>query len=166
MPVTAANAGAAPLFMQIGGVQGSTSINQHVISWSDDKGTIFPGTGTASTVYSSLTGLFSTGQPTNPDTYAVARGKSVIDCRARRPEPPLQHQHERVGQAEAEDVDRAAPLRGRHGHAGRRQLQHDHRADARSDGERASGGNITKTANTSWISPCCRLSATATASSS
>jgi hypothetical protein len=80
MPASASNAGAAPLFLQIGGVQGSASMNQQVISWSDDKGTIFPGTGTASTVYSSLTGLFTTGQPTNPDTYAVARGKSVIDC--------------------------------------------------------------------------------------
>ena len=80
MAVSASNPGASPLFLQIGGVQGSSSMNQQVISWSDDKGTIFPGTGTASTVYSSLTGLFTTGQPTNPDTYAVARGKSVIDC--------------------------------------------------------------------------------------
>jgi hypothetical protein len=79
MPVTASNAGAAPLFMQIGGVQGSKGMNQQVISWSDSNGTIFPGTGTASTVYNSLTGLFGTGT-VNPDTYAVARGKSVIDC--------------------------------------------------------------------------------------
>src|SRR6476620_6258531 len=59
MAVSASNPGAAPLFMQIGGVQG---------------------TATASTVYSSLTNLFTTGQPTNADTWAVARGKSVIDC--------------------------------------------------------------------------------------
>lgn len=80
MAVSASNPGAAPLFMQIGGVQGSQTMNQQVISWSDDKGTIFPGTGTASTVYSSLTNLFTTGQPTNADTWAVSRGKSVIDC--------------------------------------------------------------------------------------
>ena len=79
MPVTASNQGAAPLFMQIGGVQGSKGMNQSVISWSDSNGTIFPGIGSASTVYSSLTGLFGSGTM-NPDTYAVARGKSVIDC--------------------------------------------------------------------------------------
>jgi hypothetical protein len=79
MPVTATNQGAAPLFMQIGGVQGSKGMNQSVISWSDTAGTIFPGTGTASAIYSTLTGLFGSGQ-VNPDTYKVARGKSVIDC--------------------------------------------------------------------------------------
>jgi hypothetical protein len=80
MPVTASNQGASPLFMQIGGVQGAKGMNQSVISWSDTAGTIFPGIGTASTVYSSLTNLFTTGTPMNADTYAVARGKSVIDC--------------------------------------------------------------------------------------
>ena len=80
MPVTASNPGAAPLFLQIGGVQGSQTMNQQVISWSDDKGTIFAGYGTPTTVYSSLTNLFGTGGSVNPDTYAVARGKSVIDC--------------------------------------------------------------------------------------
>jgi hypothetical protein len=79
-PVDASNPGAAPLFMQIGGVQGSQTMNQQVISWSDDKGTIFAGYGTPTTVYSSLTNLFGTGGNVNPDTYAVARGKSVIDC--------------------------------------------------------------------------------------
>ena len=79
MPASASNPGAAPLFMQIGGVQGSTTMNQAVISWSDDKGTIFAGQGSPTPVYSSLTNLFGTG-PVNPDTYKVARGKSVIDC--------------------------------------------------------------------------------------
>jgi hypothetical protein len=50
-----------------------------VISWSDDKGTIFPGLGSPTTVFSNLTNLFGSGT-TNPDSYAVARGKSVIDC--------------------------------------------------------------------------------------
>jgi hypothetical protein len=79
-PATASAPGAAPLFMQIGGVQGSASNNQNVISWSDGNGTIFPGVGSPGTIYSNLTNLFGTGQPMNPDTYAVARGKSVIDC--------------------------------------------------------------------------------------
>ncbi len=79
MPVSASNPGAAPLFMQINGVQGSMTMNQQVISWSDDKGTIFAGVGSPTTVYSSLTNLFGTGA-VNPDTYQVARGKSVIDC--------------------------------------------------------------------------------------
>src|SRR6476646_1731385 len=72
-PVDASNPGAAPLFMQIGGVQGSQTMNQQVISWSDDKGTIFAGYGTPTTVYSSLTNIFGTGGSVNPDTYAVAR---------------------------------------------------------------------------------------------
>ena len=79
-PASASAPGAAPLFMQIGGVQGSAANNMNVISWSDDKGTIFPGVGSPTTVYSSLTNLFKAGQPTNPDTYAVSRGKTVIDC--------------------------------------------------------------------------------------
>jgi len=79
MAVSASNPGAAPLFLQIGGVQGSSSNNQSVISWSDSNGTIFAGQGSPTTVYNSLTGLFGTGTM-NPDTYAVARGKSVIDC--------------------------------------------------------------------------------------
>jgi len=76
---TATTPGAAPLFMQIGGVQGSATNNQAVISWSDDKGTIFPGQGSPTNVYSSLTNLFGSG-PMNADTYKVVRGKSVIDC--------------------------------------------------------------------------------------
>jgi len=76
---SASSPGASPLFMQIGGVQGSSSNNQSVISWQDDKGTIFPGVGSPTTIYSSLTNLFGSGTPMNPDTYAVARGKSVID---------------------------------------------------------------------------------------
>jgi len=79
LPSSAANPGAAPLFMQIGGVQGSTTNNMNVLSWSDERGTIFPGVGSPTTLYSSLTNLFGAG-PVNPDTYAVARGKSVIDC--------------------------------------------------------------------------------------
>ena len=70
--------GAAPLFLQIGGVGGSNSNTQSVISWSDSAGTIFPGIGTPSQVYSNLTNLFTTG-PVNPDTYKVVRGRSVID---------------------------------------------------------------------------------------
>ncbi len=76
---TTATPGAAPLFMQIGGVQGNAMNNMNVISWSDDKGTIFPGQGSPTPVFSSLTNLFGTGT-VNPDTYKVARGKSVIDC--------------------------------------------------------------------------------------
>jgi hypothetical protein len=78
-PISATNPGAAPLYMQIGGVQGSTTNNMNVLSWSDERGTIFPGVGSPGTVYSNLTNLFGTGQPMNPDTYAVARGRTVID---------------------------------------------------------------------------------------
>jgi hypothetical protein len=70
--------GAAPLFMQIGGVGGSSSNTQAVISWSDSNGTIFPGVSSPMTIYSSLSNLFGMG-PMNPDTYKVVRGRSVID---------------------------------------------------------------------------------------
>jgi hypothetical protein len=69
--------GAAPLFIQIGGINGSASNTQAVISW-DQPGQIFPGQGTPMTIFSSLTNLFGTGS-VSPDTYSVARGKSVID---------------------------------------------------------------------------------------
>jgi hypothetical protein len=66
-----------PLFIQIGGVRGSNSNTQDVISW-DAAGQIFPGVGTPSAIFSSLTNLFGEG-PVSQDTYAVASGKSVID---------------------------------------------------------------------------------------
>ena len=50
-----------------------------VISWSDDSRHDFPGYGTPMAVFSNLTNLFGPG-PLTPDTYQVARGKSVIDC--------------------------------------------------------------------------------------
>jgi hypothetical protein len=69
--------GAAPLFLQIGGVSGSTSNTQSVISF-DKPNQIFPGYGSPQQVYSSLTNLFGKG-PVSADTYKVARGKSIID---------------------------------------------------------------------------------------
>lgn len=69
--------GAAPLFMQIGGVAGSSSNTQAVISF-DKANEIFPGYGSPQQIYSSLTNLFGKG-PVSADTYQVARGKSVID---------------------------------------------------------------------------------------
>jgi hypothetical protein len=70
--------GGPPLFIQIGGVQGSTSNNMFVISY-DQPGQIFPGVGTPVTLFSALTNLFTAG-PVSPDTYAVARRRGVIDC--------------------------------------------------------------------------------------
>ena len=69
--------GGTPLFMQIGGVAGSASNTQSVISF-DKANEIFPGYGSPTQVYSNLTNLFGKG-PVSADTYAVARGKSVID---------------------------------------------------------------------------------------
>jgi len=69
--------GAAPLFMQIGGVGGSTSNTQACISF-DKANQIFPGYGSPTQIWNSLTGLFGKG-PTTPDTYRAARGKSVVD---------------------------------------------------------------------------------------
>ncbi|KYF54449.1 Tat pathway signal sequence [Sorangium cellulosum] len=50
---------------------------QSAISYSAAE-TIFRGLN-ASQAFSSLTGLFKTGEPTSPDTYAVMRGKSILD---------------------------------------------------------------------------------------
>lgn len=69
--------GGGPLLMQIGGVAGSANNTQPVISF-DKPNQIFPGYGSPTQIYSSLTNLFGKG-PVSADTYQVARGKSVID---------------------------------------------------------------------------------------
>jgi hypothetical protein len=69
--------GGTPLFLQIGGVSGSSSFTQSVISY-DKPNQIFPGYGSPQQVYSSLTNLFGKG-PVSADSYAVASGNSIID---------------------------------------------------------------------------------------
>lgn len=68
-----------PLFMQIGGVRGSNSNTQDVISW-DQPGQIFPGYGSGTAIFSNLTNMFGDGgQNMNPDTYKMARGQGAVD---------------------------------------------------------------------------------------
>src|SRR6186713_1377543 len=69
--------GAAPLFIQVGGVRNDT---QSAISYSN-AGEAFPGIGTPTSIYNNLTNLFGQDSPDTmtPDSYQVARGKSVID---------------------------------------------------------------------------------------
>ena len=100
--------GGTPLLMQIGGVSGSATNTQAVISWSDANGTIFPGVGSPQTVFNNLTGLFGSG-PMTADTYQVARGKSVVDVVRDDLNQPDERQHELRGQEEARRLDRAAP---------------------------------------------------------
>jgi hypothetical protein len=64
-----------PLFMRVGNRNDSP---QSAISYSAAEQS-FPGLGQASQIFSSLTGLFDDEGPMNPDTYAMVRGKSVID---------------------------------------------------------------------------------------
>ena len=64
-----------PLFMRVGNAGDSP---QSAISYSAAE-TAYPGLGTPAQVFSGLTGLFTTGTPMTPDTYQVARGKSVLD---------------------------------------------------------------------------------------
>jgi hypothetical protein len=72
------NAGnGVPLFLQIGGLNGSPSNTQAVISW-DQPGNIFPGIGSPRPLFTSLTNLFGPG-PVSPDTYRAASGKAVLD---------------------------------------------------------------------------------------
>ncbi len=67
--------GGSPLFIRVGNGNDSP---QSAISYSAAE-TAYPGLGTPSQVFSNLTGLFSDGEPMNPDTYQAVRGKSVID---------------------------------------------------------------------------------------
>jgi hypothetical protein len=69
--------GGGPLFLQIGGVNGSSSNTQSTISF-DKPNQIFPGIGSPTQIYNNLTNLFGKGAM-SPDSYRVARGKSVID---------------------------------------------------------------------------------------
>ena len=70
--------GAAPLFIEINGASGNSTNTMHIISWSKAQ-EIFPGVSSPMALYNTLTGLFGSGS-VNPDTYAVAKGKSIIDC--------------------------------------------------------------------------------------
>ena len=70
--------GGAPLFMEVGGVSGTTSNTMHILSW-DQPQRPFPGVTSPTALYNTLTGLFG-GGPVNEDTYRVAKGKSIIDC--------------------------------------------------------------------------------------
>lgn len=64
-----------PLFMRVSGTKDN---NQTGVSFSDAE-VPFPGLGTASQVYSALTGLFQTGGVVTPADYQAVRGQSVID---------------------------------------------------------------------------------------
>ena len=68
------SAGGTPLFIRVGN---RTESPPTAISYSARE-TLYPGLGTPAQIYASLTGLFTSG-PMNPDTYRVARGKSVLD---------------------------------------------------------------------------------------
>jgi hypothetical protein len=75
-----------PLFMRVGNSGGSSGEGgQSSISYLmapgaavGDPASLYPGLGTPSQVFKSLTGLFTDGSPT-PDTYAAMRGKRVSD---------------------------------------------------------------------------------------
>ncbi|WP_437522501.1 DUF1552 domain-containing protein [Sorangium sp. So ce726] len=66
--------GAAPLVMHIGGVRSDGKSN---FSYSAPE-EVFPGIGSPTAIFNNLTNLFDRGSM-SPDTYKVARGKSVID---------------------------------------------------------------------------------------
>jgi len=77
-----------PLFMRVGnaggtageGAQSGISYLKDAAAAAGDAAKTYPGLGTPMQVFSALTGLFGTGQPTNGDTYAMSRGKRVTDC--------------------------------------------------------------------------------------
>ncbi len=64
-----------PLFMNVSGQ--SREGAQSAISYSAAE-TIFPAV-TAAQAFSSLTGLFKTDAPMNPDTWAISKGKAITD---------------------------------------------------------------------------------------
>ena len=59
-------------------MSGNTSNTMHILSW-DQPQRPFPGVTSPIALYNTLTGLFGRGA-VNADTYAVAKGKSIIDC--------------------------------------------------------------------------------------
>jgi hypothetical protein len=69
------NESRVPLFMRVGG---RIDPAQSAISYSAGE-TIYGGIGTAAEALSLLTGLFNRGDPLSPDSYQVARGRSVLD---------------------------------------------------------------------------------------
>ncbi len=64
-----------PLFMRVGNRNDNA---MSAISYSASQ-TVFPGLGQPRQAFTLLTGLFATGAPVSPDTYAAVRGKSVLD---------------------------------------------------------------------------------------
>jgi len=64
-----------PLYLRVGNKTETPSTG---ISYAAAE-TPHPGFGTPSEAFSKLTGLFQTGAPLSPDSYAAARGKSIID---------------------------------------------------------------------------------------
>ena len=64
-----------PMFIRVGN---GTDSPQSGISYKSAT-TQYPGMGTPTQVYSSLTGLFTSGTPMNADTYQSLRGKGVLD---------------------------------------------------------------------------------------
>ncbi len=69
------NADGMPLLMHVGGMNDTPTSG---ISYSAGE-TPFDGYTDPTDVFSKLTGLFASGAPASPDSYLVARGKSVID---------------------------------------------------------------------------------------
>jgi hypothetical protein len=69
--------GGPPLFMQMGGIFGTPTSTDQIISY-DQPNHIFAGYGAALPIYTNLTNLFGPGSP-SPDSYQVASGKSIID---------------------------------------------------------------------------------------
>ena len=67
--------GGTPLLMRVGN---SSDSPQSGISYSA-AGTPYAGLGTLAQVFGTLTGLFAGGSAVTPDSYAAARGKSVLD---------------------------------------------------------------------------------------
>jgi len=72
------NSSGSPLFMRVGG---RSDNEMSAISYSDAE-VQFPGVGNPSSAYDTIAGTFlagGTGGQTNPDTYRVVAGKSVLD---------------------------------------------------------------------------------------
>ena len=137
--------GGPPLFIQIGGIQGSATNNMFVISY-DQPGQIFPGVGTPMNIFT---------QPHEP----VRRGPDLAGhvrrgpppgrhrLRARGPEQPASGQHEQLGQKEARRLGRPSSADGQHDRA--RAMQRRHREQAGADGgirARRPTGDLSKVA--------------------
>ena len=162
MPLSATNPGAAPSSCRSAACRAAPRTTMNVISWSDDKGTIFPGLGLADD------GLQQPHEPLRhgPDEPGHLQGGPRQErhrLRARRPEPALQHQHERGRTSRSSPRGPSSSTTRAARSAAAPQCTQATATNARPDRDHDRQRHHEDRRTSSWISRCSRRSATPTA---